>query len=184
MLLSVSSSTAQTPNNRNDAKPSWVDRFFGLKHDHRGGWLFAASKEDAKDGIYFALSKDGYHWIARQRWQAHREAVTTWLTHARSVRVACAGRQLSYGLDLVHGYARRHRYSTSSNLVFWTEQRQLPVIAAIPAARNAWCLPCTMSRTRRTGSSAGPALFLLPARPAALRTIASTDASFISILFS
>jgi hypothetical protein len=62
MLLSVSSSTAQTPNNRNDAKPSWVDRFFGLKHDHSGGWLFAASKEDAKDGIYFALSKDGYHW--------------------------------------------------------------------------------------------------------------------------
>jgi len=29
-------------------------------------------------------------------------------------------------------------YSTSDNLVFWTEQRQLPVTAAIPAARNAW----------------------------------------------
>ena len=137
MFLPLSSSTAQTPEAKN-AKPSWTDRFFGLNRDRSGGWLFAGSKEGGRDGIYFAISKDGYHWklvndgrpIVKQsqRGELIRDPfiqrapdgsfrmVWTWAT----------------GTPAVIGY------STSSNLVFWTEQRQLPVTAAIPGAVNAW----------------------------------------------
>lgn len=137
MLLPVSSSTAQT-HNRKDAKPSWVDRFFGVKRDHTGGWLFAASKEDGKDGVYFAISKDGYRWkLINDGRPMVKQSQRGELMRDPFVQRAPDGSfrmvwTWSTGAPAVIGY------STSNNLLFWAEQRQLPVVAAIPAARNAW----------------------------------------------
>jgi hypothetical protein len=137
VLLPVSSSTAQAPD-RKDAKSSWVDRFFGLKRDHSGGWLFAASKEDGKDGVYFAVSKDGYHWkLVNDGRPIVKQSQRGELMRDPFVQRAPDGTfrmvwTWSTGTPAVIGY------STSSNLAFWTEQRQLPVVAAVPAARNAW----------------------------------------------
>jgi len=119
-------------------KPSWVDRFFGLKRDLTGGWLFAGSKEGGKDGVYFAISKDGYHWkIVNDGRPMVRQSQRGELMRDPFVQRAPDGSfrmvwTWSTGMPAVIGY------STSDNLVFWTEQRQLPVTAAIPAARNAW----------------------------------------------
>src|ERR1700722_19184485 len=61
LLLPAAASFAQAPAQKND-KPGWFDRFLGIKPDRSGGWLFAGFKNDGKDGIHFAISKDGYHW--------------------------------------------------------------------------------------------------------------------------
>jgi hypothetical protein len=137
MLLWISSSTAQAPHPK-DEKPGWVDRFFGLHRDRSGGWLFVASKEDGEDGVYFAISKDGYHWQLVNNGQpllkpSHRGE----LIRDPFVQRAPDGTfrmvwTWSTGTPAVIGY------STSDNLLFWNEQRQLPVTEAIPLAINTW----------------------------------------------
>ena len=61
ICLPVSPSHAQASDQKG-SKPSRLDRFFGIKRDPTGGWLFAGYKNEGQDGIYFAISKDGYHW--------------------------------------------------------------------------------------------------------------------------
>jgi hypothetical protein len=137
MLLPFSTSFAQAPPQK-PSKPSWVDRFFGLKHDTTGGWLFAGFKNDSRDGVYFAISKDGYHWTEVNDGRpmikpAKRDEL---MRDPFIQRVPSGGFRMvwtwAWGKPTVIGY------STSDNLLFWSEHRQLPVTAAIPTAVNAW----------------------------------------------
>ena len=137
ILLPVPSSFAQTSEQKHE-KPSWVDRFFGIKRDLTGGWLFAGYRNDGKDGIYFVISKDGYHWkLINDGRPMLRQSQQGELMRDPFVQRAPDGSfrmvwTWSMSTPAVIGY------STSSNLVFWSEARQLSVIASIPTARNAW----------------------------------------------
>ena len=137
LLLPMPSSLAQTPEQKH-AKPSWADRLLGIKQDLTGGWLFAGYRNDGKDGIYFAISKDGYHWkLVNDGRPMLKQSQRDELMRDPFVQRAPDGtfRMIwtwSMSTPAVIGY------STSSNLVFWSEPRQLPVIASVPTARNAW----------------------------------------------
>ena len=134
LLLPMPSSLAQTVEQKH-AKPNWVDRLLGIKRDLTGGWLFAGYRND---GIYFAISKDGYHWkLINDGRPMLKQSQHDELMRDPFVQRAPDGNfrmiwTWSMSMPAVIGY------STSSNLVFWSEQRQLPVIATIPTAQNAW----------------------------------------------
>jgi hypothetical protein len=129
-------SIAQTLHQK-DEKPSWIDRFLGIKRDHSGGWLFAASMDGGNDGVYFAISKDGYHWkLVNDGKPMLRPTHPDELTRDPFIQRAPDG-TFRMAWTWSTGAPAKIGYSTSSNLLFWTEQRQLPVTAAIPAAMNA-----------------------------------------------
>jgi hypothetical protein len=137
MLWPVSSSLGQAAEQKT-AKSNWADRFLGLKRDKTGGWLFVGFRNNSEDGVYFAISKDGYHWslvndgkpILRQT--EHGELMRDPFIQRGpdgNFRMAWTW---SWGTPAILGY------STSTDLLHWTKQRPLPVTAAIPAAMNAW----------------------------------------------
>lgn len=135
--LPVSTANSQAPDQKS-AKPSRLDRFLGIKRDHTGGWLFAGYKNDGGDGIYFAISKDGYRWkLVNDGRPILKQSQRGELMRDPFIQRAPDGSfrmvwTWSVGTPAVIGY------STSNNLVFWTEQHALPVAAAIPAATHAW----------------------------------------------
>jgi hypothetical protein len=135
-LLAVQPLHSQTAEPKN-AKPSWVDRFFGLKRDHSGGWLFAGYQGDGRSGVYFAVSKDGYHWkLVNDGKPMLRPSQRGEFTRDPSVQRAPDGTfRMVWAWST--GAPAELGYSTSNNLIFWSEQRKLPIAAAIPTAENA-----------------------------------------------
>jgi hypothetical protein len=179
-LLAGTALHGQTVEPRNP-KPSWVDRFFGIKRDRSGGWLFAGYQGDGRSGVYFAISKDGYHWkLINDGKPMLRPSQRGELTRDPWVQRAPDGtfRMLwswSTGAPAELGY------STSNNLVFWSEQRKLPIAAAIPTAMNA-SAPATYYQPARKDwlilwSSSVPATSL-PANASDNRIYATTTTDF------
>jgi hypothetical protein len=137
MLLPVSLAFGQAAPPKSD-KPSWVDRFFGIKHDRTGGWLFAGHKSDGKDGVYFAISKDGYRW----RLVNDGRPMLKPSQHGEVTLDPFVQRAPDGTFRMIWTWSRGAPatvgYSTSDNLAFWSEQRKLPIAAGIPTAENAW----------------------------------------------
>lgn len=105
---------------------------------HSGGaWLFVYFKEPANQGIYFAISRDGLHYTPLndgQPWVApdhpgelmrdvyltrgpgnHFQMVWTWNWRGNSL-----------------GHA------SSPDLITWSEQQEIPIMADFPATNNVW----------------------------------------------
>ncbi|MGD0796825.1 MAG: hypothetical protein ABR910_03790 [Acidobacteriaceae bacterium] len=132
------SSPAQTTSqpDKKGAVPSLLDSIFGLKRETSGGgWLFAASRGDGDDGIYFAISKDGYTWtfvnegkpvIRRtEKGELMRDPFLQWAPDG-SIRMvwtwSSAGAPAAIG------------YSSSFDLLHWAQHRRLSLMAAVPGA--------------------------------------------------
>lgn len=108
------------------------------KPTHHGPYLFAGFKGNGEDGVYFALSQDGYRWelinqgqpmvLPTEKGELMRDPflqrgpdgtfrmVWTW----------------SWNQPTVAGY------SSSMDLVHWTIHEKLPVMANEPSALNVW----------------------------------------------
>jgi len=141
IFLSVSCCPAQAPKD-SGPEDSLLDRLLGIKPEGpNGGWLFVGSKANGENGIYFSISKDGYHWalvndgkpVVRQseRGELMRDPFMQRApdNSLRMVWTWSTGKPT--GLAAVIGY------STSFDLLHWTKNRALPVTAAIPGALNA-----------------------------------------------
>jgi hypothetical protein len=134
LVLSTASHFAQT-SGQQPPKQTWLQRFLGIKPDLSGGWLFVGFKGDSHDGLYFAVSKDGSHWqpVNFDRpvvWQEQRGELMRdpFIQRAPdgSVRMVW-----TWSIDpAVIGY------STSTNLIYWSKQLQLPVTHVLPAATS------------------------------------------------
>ena len=132
LVLSTASLLAQT-SGQQPPKRTWLQRFLGIKPDLSGGWLFVGFKGDSRAGLYFAVSKDGSHWqpVNFDRpvlWQEQRGELMRdpFIQRAPdgSVRLVW-----TWSIDpAIIGY------STSTNLIYWSKQLQLPVTQVLPAA--------------------------------------------------
>jgi hypothetical protein len=101
-------------------------------------WLFAGFKRDSKDGVYYAISLDGYHWkLANGGKPLVPPTELGELMRDPFIQRAPDGSfrmvwTWAWYKPLVIGY------SESKDLVTWTPHRQLDVMANEPTASNVW----------------------------------------------
>lgn len=116
--------------------------FLAAAHAAAADWyLFSSFRGNGEDGLHLALSSDGYNWkplAGDASWfkQQHQDELMrdpfltrgpdgtwhllwtyTWYRDAEGLRIG---------------------HATSSDLIRWTEQPHIPVLANEPTARNAW----------------------------------------------
>ena len=114
-------------------------------------WLFVGFKGNAEDGVYYALSLDGYHWtIANQdRPIFHQTPPSEFSPNLSSppkqnelMRDPFIQRGPDGTFHMLWTWSWRSPtvigHSTSTDLLHWTPHQQLNVLANEPAALNAW----------------------------------------------
>ena len=103
----------------------------------RGAWVFAYFQEPANQGIYLALSRDGYHYTPLndgQPWvvPAHPGELMrdVFLTRGPDDRFHMVWTWNWHGSSL--GYA------SSPDLLTWSEQKEIPIMGDFPQVNNVW----------------------------------------------
>jgi hypothetical protein len=125
-LLSLPAATrAQAPNSASPTKTA-------------SPWLFAGFKRESKDGVYYAISLDGYHWKLANG--GHPVVPPT--EPGELMRDPFLQRAPDGTFRMVWTWAwydpKIIGYAESKDLLTWTKHRTLPVMAAQPGARNVW----------------------------------------------
>jgi hypothetical protein len=101
-------------------------------------WLFAGFKGNGEQGVYYAISPDGYHWtIANQDRPVFHQTQPNELMRDPFLQRGPDGTfhlvwTWSWNTPTILGH------STSTDLLHWTPHQQLNVLANEPAALNAW----------------------------------------------
>ncbi|QGZ41505.1 glycosyl hydrolase family 43 [Pseudoduganella flava] len=99
-------------------------------------WLFAYFTQNGEDGLHFAASTDAYTW---------EKIGGSWLTpkvgKARLMRDPCIvrGPDGTFHMVWTSGWNENNiGYASSRDLIHWSEQEELPVMAHEPGVLNAW----------------------------------------------
>jgi hypothetical protein len=101
-------------------------------------WLFVGFKDNSEQGVFYALSLDGYHWtIANQDRPVFHQNQPNELMRDPFLQRGPDGIfhlvwTWSWNSPTAIGHA------TSTDLIHWGPHQQLPVLASEPAALNAW----------------------------------------------
>lgn len=113
-------------------------------------YLFAYFKDNGQDGLHLAYSTDAYKWTALKNDQSF---LTPTVSNDKLMRDPCIIRG-AYGLfhmvwtvswkDKGIGYAR------SKDLINWSEQQFIPVMAKEAGARNTWAPEITYDEQTKT----------------------------------
>ncbi len=103
----------------------------------RGAWLFIYFNEPANQGIYFALSRDGYHYTS--------------LNDGKPWVVPAQAGELMRDVFLTRGPEGIFRmvwtwnwrgnslgYASSPDLLTWSAQKDIPIMADFPLTNNVW----------------------------------------------
>ena len=101
-------------------------------------WLFAGFKGNGEEGVYYAISPDGYNWtIANQDRPVFHQTEPNELMRDPFLQ---RGPDDSFHLVWTWSWNSPTTigHSTSTDLVHWTPHQQLNVLANEPGAINAW----------------------------------------------
>lgn len=102
-----------------------------------GAWLFAYFKEPGNQGIYLALSRDGYHFTPLNDGQP-------WVTTAqpgevmRDVFLTRGPDHLFHMVWTWSWHGDSLGYSSSPDLLSWSPQKKIPVMKDFPETNNVW----------------------------------------------
>lgn len=109
-----------------------------LAQKSEGPWLFAGFKNNGEDGVYYAVSEDGWHWNLVN----DGKPVIATTEHGELMRDPFLQRVPGGGFRMVWTWSWRKPtaigYSESKDLLKWTPHRQLDVMANEPDALNVW----------------------------------------------
>jgi hypothetical protein len=106
-------------------------------HDSHGAWLFIYFKEPGSQGIYFALSRDGYHYTPLndgQPWIAPAQSGEL----MRDVFLTRGPDSLFHMVWTWNWHGNSLGYATSPDLLSWSTQQQIPIMADFPETSNVW----------------------------------------------
>ncbi len=109
-----------------------------------GAWLFIYFKEPGNQGIYFALSRDGYHYTPLndgQPWVAPAQAGDAPAQRGELMRDVFLTRGPDGLFHMVWTWNWRGNslgYASSPDLLTWSAQKQVPIMADFPATNNVW----------------------------------------------
>ncbi len=102
-----------------------------------GPWVFAGFKGNSEDGVYFAVSDDGFHW----KLVNGDKPVVKQTAPGELMRDPFLQRAPDGSLAMVWTWSWHNGtigYSHSEDLVHWAPHTQLPVMANEPKAVNTW----------------------------------------------
>jgi hypothetical protein len=102
------------------------------------GYLFAYFTENGQDGLHFARSADGYRW---DKVAGGRSFLTPVVGNSKLMRDPCIvrGPDGTYHMVWTSGWNENNiGYASSKDLVHWSAQQQVPVMAHEPGSLNAW----------------------------------------------
>lgn len=132
-LSALVSLPAQTP-----ASPATRLQSAAAQLPANSPWLFAGFKRDSKDGVYYAISLDGYHWkLANGGKPVVPPTEAGELMRDPFLQRAPDG---TFRMVWTWAWYSPHviGYSESKDLLNWTPHRQLAVMASQPSAANVW----------------------------------------------
>ncbi|HEV2485754.1 MAG TPA: glycoside hydrolase family 43 protein [Terracidiphilus sp.] len=103
----------------------------------QGAWLFAYFKEPGSQGIYLALSRDGYHYTPLNNGQP-------WVASSQPgelMRDVYLTRGPDNRFHMVWTWNWRGNslgYASSSDLLTWSGQKEIPIMKDFPQTNNVW----------------------------------------------
>ena len=109
-----------------------------LSANAQNAYLFAYFKGNGEDGFHLASSKDGYHWSALK---GDSSFLTPTVSKDKLMRDPCiirGGDGLFHMVWTVSWNDKGIGYASSKDLIHWSEQTFIPVMADEPGARNCW----------------------------------------------
>ena len=101
-------------------------------------YVFAYFTKNGEDGLHLAASSDGYHWDKLNGGASYLKPT---VGISKLMRDPCIvrGPDGTYHMVWTAGWTEGGiGYASSTDLVHWSEQRYLPVMADEPSALNAW----------------------------------------------
>jgi hypothetical protein len=112
--------------------------------------LFAYFKGNGEDGLHLAYSKDGYKWSALK---GDSSFLTPAVSKDKLMRDPCiirGGDGLFHMVWTVSWNDKGIGYASSKDLVHWSEQQFIPVMAKEDSARNCWAPEITYDAASKT----------------------------------
>ncbi|HEX9601442.1 MAG TPA: glycoside hydrolase family 43 protein [Mariniflexile sp.] len=103
------------------------------------GYLFTSFREPATDGLYLAYSEDGYHWGDLKGPYLKPEAGASKIMRDPSI---VKGKDTIYHMVWTTDWkgGNGFGYASSKDLINWSEQQYIPVMAHEPDVVNVWAL--------------------------------------------
>lgn len=102
-----------------------------------GAWVFAYFQEPANQGIYLALSRDGYHYTPLNGGQP-------WVVPShpgelmRDVYLTRGPDHLFHMVWTWNWHGNSLGYASSPDLLHWSEQKEVPIMSEFPEVSNVW----------------------------------------------
>jgi hypothetical protein len=101
-------------------------------------YVFSSFRGNGEDGLHLAVSNDGYHWTAAN---GDRTFMRPEVGKEKLVRDPCILRGPDGVFQMVWTDSWSDRtigYAHSTDLIHWSKQTAIPVMASEPAAMNCW----------------------------------------------
>ncbi|MEP7376673.1 MAG: glycoside hydrolase family 43 protein [Chitinophagaceae bacterium] len=112
-------------------------------------YLFSYFKDNGQDGLHLAYSYDGYKWTALKNDQSFVHPV---LSKDSLMRDPCIIRGADNKFHMVWTVSWNEGgigYASSPDLIHWSKQQYIPVMAHEDSARNCWAPELTWNPKRR-----------------------------------
>jgi beta-xylosidase len=112
-------------------------------------YLFTYFTKNGEDGLHLAASSDGYRW---EKLGGGKSYLTPKVGKSKLMRDPCIvrGPDGTYHMVWTSGWNENNiGYASSKDLVHWSEQKELPVMAHEPGVLNAWAPEITYDDKRR-----------------------------------
>lgn len=113
-------------------------------------YMFAYFKGNGEDGLHLAYSRDGYQWAALK---GDSSFLTPTVSNDKLMRDPCiirGGDGLFHMVWTVSWNDRGIGHASSKDLVHWSEQAYVPVMADEQGARNCWAPEITYDAPSKT----------------------------------
>jgi hypothetical protein len=112
-------------------------------------YLFTYFTENGQDGLHLAWSEDGYKWQALNEGQSFLAPKIG--SKEKLLRDPCIARgpDGTYHMVWTSGWWEKGiGYASTKDFITWSEQRELPVMAHEPTARNSWAPEIVYDETK------------------------------------
>ena len=111
---------------------------FGLKQESNKVYMFCYFINNGEDGLHLAYSKDGLKWSALFE---NKSVLKPMVGEDKLMRDPCIIRGGDGKFHMVWTVSWKERsigYASSTDLINWSEQQNIPVMANEPTAQNCW----------------------------------------------
>jgi hypothetical protein len=109
-------------------------------------YVFSYFKNNGKDGLHLAYSQDGYNWKALKNDSSFLKPTVSNDKLMRDPNIIKGKDGLFHMVWTVSWNDKGIGYASSKDLITWSEQKFIPVMAHEPTARNTWAPELTYDK--------------------------------------